>query len=100
MPTDPGVRLDNHPEGFSTRTDETTTRAPASRVRQWLGFQLVFLIEGQLLSQKQVLGYQRRSRPEYDRQEGDQVGNQSPSQSNESFSPPMARGILCDESLN
>jgi hypothetical protein len=60
----------------------------------------VFLIESQLLSQKQVLGYQRRSRPEYDRQEGDEVGNQNPSKSSESFNPPHGRGILRDESLN
>jgi len=30
----------------------------------------------------------------------DEVGNQNPSESSESFSPPHGRGILSDESLN
>jgi hypothetical protein len=52
----------------------------ASRVRLWLGFLFTFLIVGQLLSKTQVLGYQRRSRPEVDLQEGDEAGKPKPSQ--------------------
>jgi hypothetical protein len=100
MPTDQGVWLHDHQSASSIEHTSPQHQTPASRVRQHLVSPFVFLVESQLLSQKQVLGYQRRSRPEYGRQEGDEVGNQNPSKSSESISPPRRRGILSDVSLN
>jgi hypothetical protein len=73
MPTDQSVRLDDHQSVSPIEHTRSQHQTPASRGRQQLGFQFAFLLESQLLSQKQVLGYQRRSRPEYDRQEGNEV---------------------------
>ena len=52
MPTDQGVRLDNHQSASPIEQTRPQHQTPASRVRQQLGFQFVFLIDGQLLSQK------------------------------------------------
>jgi len=64
MPSDQGCRLNNEKSGFPLKEARLEDQGEASRVRQSSWPDLVFLVEGQLLAKKQILGNQRGSRLE------------------------------------
>ena len=61
MPTDQCCRLNNEKSGFPLKEARPEDQGKASRIRQPSWPDLVFLVEGQLLAKKQILGKQRGS---------------------------------------
>ena len=64
MPTDQRGRLNNQKSGFPLKEARPEDQGKASRIRQSSWPDLVFLVEGQLLAKKQILGNQCGSRVE------------------------------------
>jgi len=64
MPTDQGGWFYDEKSGFPGKEAGPEEQGEASRIRQSSWPDLVFLVEGQLLAKKQILGNQRGSRVE------------------------------------
>lgn len=100
MPADQSVRLDDHQSIFPVEHPRPDDESVASRVRQPLRLHFVFLIKGQLLSQKQVLGYQRGARPNHRFQEVAEVGSDCECDRNDGSQTRHGDGILPNGSGN
>ena len=96
MPADQGVRLDDHESTLPITQSRPQHQRQAICIRQRLGFHFMLLVEGKLLSKKQVLSRQGRSRPKCRPHESGQIKKNREDSRNESSHTPHDSGILPD----
>ncbi len=100
MPTDQGVRFDNHKSTLPVEQPRPQQESETSHVGQPLRPELVFLVVGKLPSQKKVFGNQGRSRPKRRPHEPGHLTDDSEANTNERSHAPHGSRILPDEFLN